>query len=146
MLQPGEAEHDDRYNGRQCSRHRRGRVRLPSVRREIPALGDVLGADGIAVEGTTDRARLADLTEYDIVIDYLTDPTMADAEREGLLRFVRDGGGYVGVHCAADHETFVDKPADRFEELVGGAFLDHPEPCDLAVEVVDPDLGALWSP
>ena len=112
---------------------------------KYPLLRTFLGVDGIAVEGTTDRARLADLTEYDIVIDYLTDPTMADAEREGLLRFVRDGGGYVGVHCAADHETFVDRPADRFEVLVGGAFLDHPELCDLAVEVVDPDLGALWS-
>ena len=106
---------------------------------KYPLLRAFLGADGIAVEGTTDRAGLADLTEYDIVIDYLTDPTMADTEHEGLLKFVRDGGGYVGVHCAADHETFVDEPADHFEELVGGAFLDHPEPCDLAVEVVDSD-------
>ncbi|WP_049901392.1 ThuA domain-containing protein [Halococcus agarilyticus] len=106
---------------------------------KYPLLRAFLVADGIALDGTTDRAALADLAGYDVVVDYLTDPTMTDAEREGLLGFVRDGGGYVGIHCAADHETFADQPADHFEELVGGAFVDHPEPCDLDVRVVDAD-------
>jgi type 1 glutamine amidotransferase len=95
---------------------------------------------GITVEGTTDLDRLADLGGHDLVIDYLTDTSGVEgAAREGLFSFVRDGGGYVGVHCASDVSTFVEETDEEYEDLVGGAFLGHPENAEFGVEIVDRD-------
>jgi len=87
---------------------------------------------------STDRSDLTTdtLQEYDVLIDYLTDPPMDD-QQEAVLEFVRAGNGYVPVHCAADVSSFVPEPQVAVEELIGGAFLDHPEQCDLDVEIVD---------
>jgi hypothetical protein len=50
-------------------------------------------------------------------------------ERDGLLGFVRGGGGWIGFHCAAD--TF--KPWDEYVRMVGGRFAAHPPFGDVKV-------------
>lgn len=104
--------------------------------------------DDVAVTATTEKADLEDLSAYDAVVDYLTDSTLTDAQRHGLLSFVADGGGYLGVHCAADLTTTApddpddlmdsrDEPFSELREFVGGHFLTHPAQTRFEVSVVD---------
>lgn len=98
-----------------------------------------LGERGIDVTVTTDLDVLQreSVSGFDVVIDYLTRSTFTAEQREGLFGFVRDGGGYVGVHCAADVSSFVEEPDEELAALVGGAFLDHPEQSEFSVRVLD---------
>lgn len=123
--------------------------------RRGPTIRDALG-DRVDVTLTTEKDDLAALepdgegdgSGYDVVLDYLTDSTLTDAQREGLLSFVADGGGYVGVHCAADLTSTEsttqgevidhrEEPVEGLRELVGGQFRTHPEQTTFAVRVVD---------
>ncbi|WP_247002369.1 ThuA domain-containing protein [Halosolutus gelatinilyticus] len=108
----------------------------------VAAIGDA--AD---VTVTTDRDDLSDLSDYDLLIDYLTDSDLTAEQLEGLLAFVRRGGGYLGVHCAADlHSTAPSDPDDlidtrsepiaELEALLGGRFVGHPEQTTFGVEIV----------
>jgi uncharacterized protein len=55
------------------------------------------------------------------------------AGKRRLLAYVRDGGGFVGTHSAAD--TFHRWPA--FQRMLGAAFRTHPPPGPGSVDVVD---------
>ncbi|WP_137284530.1 ThuA domain-containing protein [Halorussus salinisoli] len=113
-----------------------------------PLLANALDNDSIEVTLTTGRDVLTDLSGYDVVLDYLTDSTLEDEQRDGLLSFVRNGGGYVGVHCAADLTTTAadgqdelidgrDAPFPELRNLLGGHFVTHPEQTAFDVRIVD---------
>lgn len=120
-----------------------GENRFPFHRLERigPSLRRAIDVEGIAVELTTDRDELCDLTGYDVLIDYTTDSTVTDEQRSGLLSFVENGGGYVGVHCAADLTTVAEgsreEPVPELRALLGGHFLTHPEHGTFDVNIVD---------
>jgi hypothetical protein len=112
-----------------------------------PMFEEALG-DAVELTLTTDRDDLTDLGEYDVLLDYLTDSTLTDDQRDGLLSFVRGGGGYVGVHCASDlMSTAPDDPEDvldtreepfpELREMIGGHFLTHPDQGEFEVRIVD---------
>ena len=71
-----------------------------------------------------DLSQLASLPSsgYDAVVFYHTLGSLAPDQESGLLRYVAAGGGFVGVHSAAD--SFRDSPAYR--AMIGGYFLEHP--------------------
>lgn len=96
------------------------------------ALVDVTGE----VVATTSMERLLDLETFDVLVDYFTYPPQGKY-LEAVRSFVRGGGGYVGIHCSADLQSFVDAPVEGMEELIGGAFLDHPEQSEIRIRVVD---------
>ncbi|MDS0295473.1 ThuA domain-containing protein [Halogeometricum luteum] len=109
-----------------------------------PHIESALG-DAAEVTRSTDRDDLIDLSGYDLVVDYLTDSELTDDQLAGLLDFVRDGGGYLGLHCAADLTSVHagggelahrDEPFPELRELVGGHFLTHPEQSEFGVDVV----------
>ena len=109
-----------------------------------PAIDAAVGA-AAEVAFTTNRDNLLDLNEYDFVVDYLTDSSLADPQRRSLLGFVADGGGYLGLHCAADLTSshagdgeldVRDEPRPALLELIGGHFLDHPERTTFGVDIV----------
>lgn len=117
---------------------------------EVGARFEAVLGNAVDLTLTTDKDALSDLDGYDVVLDYLTDSTLSDEQREGLLAFVREGNGYVGVHCAADltstapedPEDVLDtreEPLAELRELIGGRFLDHPEQSEFGVEIVDDD-------
>ena len=91
---------------------------------------------GIAVTATTDRDTLLELPDYDALVDYTTHNERTDTQREATLEFVSDGGGYAGVHPAADLTAGVEEFDSEMERLVGGRFLDHPDDADLPIDVV----------
>jgi type 1 glutamine amidotransferase len=102
-----------------------------------PQFESVLGDAGFDVDVTTDRDAFARarLAEYAVAVDFLTDPPVEHAD--ALRTFVRDGGGFVGIHNAADVSTFVDQPADEIAALLGARFVDHPEQSTFGVRIVD---------
>jgi type 1 glutamine amidotransferase len=102
-----------------------------------PLFESFLDEEDIDATITTDLNALQceSINEFDAVIDYLTKSTFTTEQREGLLGFVRDGGGYVGVHCASDFSSFVAEPDEELESFVGGAFIDHPEQSEFAVRI-----------
>ena len=110
-----------------------------------------LGEDGgFAVDHTEDPAAFADdrLADYAAVVFLLTSEDVLGPKQEAAFeRFVRAGGGYVGVHSAADTEY--DWPF--YGRLVGAYFDSHPDGTpDAVVRVADRDhpstahLPAAW--
>jgi Trehalose utilisation len=71
------------------------------------AICDLAGHDGIAVDWTEDSANLtADtLAQYDAVVFLSTtgDP-LDDAQQAAFEDYIRAGGGFAGIHAAADTE------------------------------------------
>jgi type 1 glutamine amidotransferase len=70
-----------------------------------------------------------------------------DSDREGLVRCVRGGSAFVGIHSA----SYFQKDWPWYEALVGARFAGHPEPQIGRVEVTDRDhpatkeIPASWS-
>jgi type 1 glutamine amidotransferase len=97
------------------------------------------------VTATEDPAQLcADLDHSDVVVFLLTTgDVLNDAQQDSFEAFVRGGGGFVGIHSAADTEY--DWPF--FGELVGAWFDSHPaiQPARIHVEAAD-QPGAIGLP
>jgi predicted dehydrogenase/type 1 glutamine amidotransferase len=103
-------------------------------------LTEILAKDGrFELEMTADLDVLAALPggQYAALVlnmtGFLNDLT--PLREQGLLGFVRAGGGFVGIHSAAD--TFRGNPA--FTDLLGGEFLHHPEHHEFKVEIAKKD-------
>jgi type 1 glutamine amidotransferase len=112
-----------------------------------PHLRAALARANVDATVTSDREALTALGAYDVVVDYITDSGFTDAQRDGLLSFVSDGGGYAGVHGASDLTSVAgpdggleanEEPFPEMRTMLGGHFLGHPEQQDLSVSVTDP--------
>jgi uncharacterized protein len=66
---------------------------------------------------------------------------MSDLQKKALTDFVRDGGGFLGVHSATD--TFYQWP--EYGRLIGGWFDQHPWHQPVRIENADP-LDPLTAP
>jgi cytochrome c len=93
------------------------------------ALGTIrlLGArNGFAVDATEDASAFsaANLTQYDAVVFLMTTGDVLDTRQQlAFQRFIRTGGGFAGVHAAADTEH----GWAWYGALVGAYFKNHPE-------------------
>ncbi|MDT0436057.1 MULTISPECIES: ThuA domain-containing protein [Streptomyces] len=109
-----------------------------------------LGATGgFAVDATEDAATFTPRTlrRYDAVVflsttgDVLTEP-----QQRAFERYIRDGGGYVGIHAAADTEY----DWEFYGGLAGAYFESHPAIQPATVHVEDrahpstADLDPVW--
>ena len=88
-----------------------------------------------------------DLQQYDVIVFSNTNNDVYDtqAEREGLMRFVRSGKGIVGVHIACGTE----REWSWFTQMMGGTFDFHPQFQAFPVYVVDslhPSVAGIPSP
>jgi type 1 glutamine amidotransferase len=109
-----------------------------------------LGADnGFAVDSTEDAARFTDagLAGYKVVVFLsTTGDILADGQKAAFERYIRSGGGFVGVHSASDTEY----RWAWYGRLVGAYFADHPEVQPAAVHFEDrthpstTGLPAVW--
>ena len=93
--------------------------------------------DGYGVTVTTDPRvfSAATLRRYRAVVFLLTTGTVLDTagERDALEQFVRQGGGWLGVHSASDTEY--NWPF--YGRLVGAYFKSHPAIQQATVDVLD---------
>ena len=99
--------------------------RHDSIPVAIEALRELGGEAGLVVEHTEDPARFdaGTLARYRAVVFANTTLDVLDASQQlAFERFVAAGGGFVGIHSAADTEH--DWP--WYGELVGAWFDSHP--------------------
>ncbi|TDE16032.1 ThuA domain-containing protein [Jiangella asiatica] len=96
------------------------------------ALIEQLGAEHdfeVVVDDGTSLFNDADLATFDVVVFNNTHSTpesgdlLSAAEREAFTRYIQNGGGYVGLHSAADSE----RNWEWYGGLVGAYFSDHPD-------------------
>jgi type 1 glutamine amidotransferase len=86
-----------------------------------------LGQDNnFAVDATEDDALFTDdtLAQYDVVVFVSTtgDPLGTQAEKDAFQRYIQNGGGFVGIHAAADSGY----TWPWYGGLVGAYFRSHP--------------------
>jgi len=81
------------------------------------------------VEVTEDRDRLIDLSEYSAVIIHTQGGVLTNEQENGLLGYVRNGGGIVGIHSAADSWT----NSTGYMEMIGAQFREHGPMTDITV-------------
>ena len=100
-------------------------------------LATALGGAGIEVTATEVASALHDLGggRFDCVVLYTQGDKFDDRQIEALAGFVRNGGGLVGLHSAADTNT---KHA-TFAKLIGATFKSHGPVMDFKVSVSDPN-------
>ncbi|MBN98476.1 MAG: hypothetical protein CME16_04400 [Gemmatimonadetes bacterium] len=83
------------------------------------------------VEVTQERAALANPSSYDAVVMYTVGGEMSRSQEQGLVSYVRGGGGLVAIHCAnAEMERFKD-----YIEMVGTSFVRHGPFAEFSVEI-----------
>jgi type 1 glutamine amidotransferase len=81
---------------------------------------------------TSPFLSLAELQKYETIVFESTvghgpGPLNLDTERPNFEAYVRGGGGYVGIHGAADMaSTMGSNPWNWYSNLVGGWFVNHP--------------------
>jgi len=116
--------------------------------KSIPAGIEAFRQLSEGIEATEDPAALEDLTGVDAVVFLNTNgEVLTGAGRVALERYVRGGGGFLGVHSAA--ATEYDWPF--YGDLVGAWFDRHPPVQPATITVSDPDhpatahLPAAWA-
>jgi putative membrane-bound dehydrogenase-like protein len=83
----------------------------------------LLAQNGVDLFYTDEREDLnaTELDKYHVLMLYNNHTTVAPAQLQSLLEFVRDGGGLVVLHCAS--ASFQN--SEEFIKLVGAAFKTH---------------------
>jgi type 1 glutamine amidotransferase len=112
---------------------------IPVAIQAVQALG---AQNGFGVDQTEDAGAFTDanLAGYRAVMFLLTTgDELNDAQQAAFQRYIEAGGGFVGVHSAADTEH--DWPF--YGTLVGAYFVSHP---DVQPASVDLDPGATGDP
>ncbi|WP_309112821.1 ThuA domain-containing protein [Saccharothrix sp.] len=111
--------------------------RHPSIETGVVAI-EQLGEDhGFTVDHTEDAAAFTDanLAQYEVVVFLSTTGDVLDADQQAAFeRYIKAGGGYAGVHAAADTEY----DWAWYGDLVGAYFKSHPAQQDATVKVTDP--------
>jgi cytochrome c len=100
-------------------------------------------ANGFTVEATEDAARFTDATLATfqaIVFLNTTSDVLQPAQEAAMERFIRAGGGFVGIHAAADTEWAGNWT--WYRRLLGGVFKNHPAQQNATVNVVLSDHAA----
>ncbi len=120
-----------------------------SIPAGIAAIQKLATEHEFTVEVTEDGAAFTDenLARFDVVIWLSTTGDVLNTDQQAAFeRYVRDGGGYAGVHAASDTEY--DWP--WYGDLVGAYFKNHPQQQDATVKIEDPahpstaDLAPTW--
>ncbi|MGX1273375.1 ThuA domain-containing protein [Streptomyces phaeoluteigriseus] len=110
--------------------------RHDSIPDGIAALKELGGTDGFTVHATEDAGAFtpANLRRYDAVVFLsTTGDVLDDTQQRAFEDYIHRGGGYVGIHAAADTEY--DWPF--YGGLAGAYFQSHPAIQPATVEVED---------
>ncbi|MFB7248262.1 glycosyl hydrolase [Streptomyces populi] len=123
--------------------------RHSSIDEGVAALRDLGAANNFTVDATEDAQAFTtgNLGQYGAVVFLSTTGDVLDAAQQTAFeQYVQGGGGYVGVHAAADTEY--DWPF--YEGLAGALFHSHPAVQSATVKVEDrahdatAHLGGTW--
>jgi len=112
--------------------------RHDSIPQGIAAIRDLAADHDFAVDSTEDAARFTDaeLRRYRVVVFLSTTGEILDSgQKAAFERFIRSGGGFVGIHSASDTEY----RWAWYGRLAGAYFASHPEIQRATVRIEDPD-------
>ncbi|TQS18651.1 ThuA domain-containing protein [Microbispora sp. KK1-11] len=125
--------------------------RHDSIPEGIAAVQKLGQENNFAVDTTEDSSQFTDenLAKYQAVIFMSTtgDPVSTQEQKDAFQRYIEKGGGFVGVHAAADSGY----NWAWYGKLVGAYFKQHPAIQQATVKVEDPahpstkDLPTTWS-
>ena len=87
------------------------------------------------VEEDLDVLLASSLKRFELLVFHYTVGQISDAQKNGLLNWVNAGGGFAGIHSAAD--SFRECP--EYRSLVGGYFVTHPRYREYQVSLADTD-------
>jgi type 1 glutamine amidotransferase len=103
-----------------------------SIPKGMVTLMKICQQDGIQVDTSRDAAVFTDerLSQYKTVVFLnTTGDILNDVQQAAFERYIRQGGGFLGIHAATDTEY--DWP--WYNKLVGAYFLSHPPKQQVAV-------------
>ena len=122
--------------------------RHASIPAAVAAVQTLAARDGFTVDATEDAGAFTDqnLARYGAVLFLLTSgDVLDDGQQAAFERYIRGGGGFVGVHSAADTEY--DWP--WYGGLVGAYFKSHPAiqqaTLDVAADPLTAGLPRRWT-
>jgi type 1 glutamine amidotransferase len=103
-----------------------------------------MGAEnGFAVDASDDPKLFTDanLKQYAVLIfsNSNNEAFENDAQRDAFQRYIRGGGGFVGIHSASGSE----RKWPYFWSVLGGKFVRHPKQQPFTVRVMDPKHPAM---
>ena len=107
---------------------------IPVSREILKQIGEI--APRFEVDATENVAVFTaqNLRRYGAIMFFTTgELVMNDVQKQALIDFVRDGGGFLGVHSATD--TFYKWP--EYGKLIGGYFDQHPWHQSVRIDVAD---------
>lgn len=107
-----------------------------SIPAGIAAIQKLGAANGYKVDTTSNSTVFTskNLKSYTALIFLNTTGNVFDsAQKEGLVKYIQGGGGFVGIHAASDTE--MDWP--WYVRMVGACFSNHPKPQVANILVVD---------
>ena len=110
--------------------------RHSSIPVALRAVRQLAGQSGLAVDATEDARQFTprNLARYRAVVFLLTSGDVLDAAQQAAFeRYIRGGGGYAGVHSAADTEP----DWDWYGTLLGTHFRIHPQIQQAVVNVTN---------
>ena len=110
--------------------------RHDSIPAGIQAIRQLGTANDFTVTATENAADFTDanLAQYEAVVFLMTTGDVLDATQQAAFeRYVRTGGGYVGVHSASDTEY----AWPWYGNLVGAYFSNHPAIQQATIKVAD---------
>jgi PKD repeat protein/type 1 glutamine amidotransferase len=112
--------------------------RHDSIPDGIAAIQKLGQENNFTVDATEDDAFFTDanLAQYDVVVFVSTtgDPLGTQAEKDAFQRYIQAGGGFVGIHAAADSGY----TWPWYGKLVGAYFKSHPAIQSATVKIEDP--------
>jgi cytochrome c len=111
--------------------------RHDSIPQGIDAITTLSAEHRFAVDSTEDAARFSDeiLARYKVVVFLNTTGDVLDAgEKAAFERYIRSGGGFVGIHSASDTEY----RWPWYGRLVGAYFASHPEIQRATIRIANP--------
>lgn len=107
-----------------------------SIPTGIEAIQKLGAENGFSVDTTRDASKFTEheLKKYQAVVFLSTTLNVLNADQQvAFERYIQAGGGYVGIHAAADTEY--DWP--WYNRLVGAYFLSHPAIQPAGITVID---------
>ncbi|HLS28732.1 MAG TPA: ThuA domain-containing protein [Opitutales bacterium] len=111
-----------------------GGFRHASIENGVTAVKELGAANDFAVEAGEDASIFneKDLDRFQVVVFLNTTGNILDeSQKEAFEKFIQEGGGFVGIHAAADTEY----DWDWYGRLVGGYFKSHPQVQEAIIDV-----------
>ena len=108
---------------------------IPASREILKRIGETEPRFEVTAGEDVSAFTAENLRRFGAVMFFTTgELPMSDLQRKALMDFVRNGGGFLGVHSATD--TFYQWP--EYGRLIGGYFDQHPWHQSVRVDVADP--------